>query len=99
MSTISETPRVGEGLFANYKRRCEERLAAAGPDTMRGELHVMVAYERSVTMFMAAALPSGEAARFSKEEALAGFEQAITRGIAMDMEDGKESNWVGRWRP
>jgi hypothetical protein len=89
---------VGEQLFADCKRRCEQRLAAADPATMRGELHVMIVYERSVTMYMAAELPSGRAAGFTKEEALARFEQAIARGIAMDMEDGRESNWVQRWR-
>jgi hypothetical protein len=87
---------MGESMWADCKRRCEQRLAAADP--MRGERHVIIAYERSVTMYMAAELPSGRAAGFTKEEACVRFEQAIERGIAMDREDGRESDWVARWR-
>jgi len=58
---------MGESMWADCKRRCEQRLAAA--DSTRGERHVMIAYERSVTMYMAAELPGGRAAGFTKEEA------------------------------
>jgi hypothetical protein len=87
-----------EDVFAARWRRCEERNAAAGLATTRGERHVMKQYELSVKVYMASEWRGGEAAGFTRGAAFERFDRAMEAGVAMDREDGVEPHWVEHWR-
>ena len=87
-----------EDVFAARWRRCEERNAAAGLATTRGERHVMKQYELSVKVYMASEWRGGEAAGFTRGAAFERFDRAMVAGVAMDREDGVEPHWVEHWR-
>ena len=87
-----------EDIFAINTSRCEERNAAAGMPTSRGERHMMAQWQLSVKIYAASEWPGGLAAGFTKELAHVRYDRAMERGVAIDRQDGVEPHWVQHWR-